>query len=159
MSIITCHLKKLSISSFLAYFRTQSGPSWSLSYGSCIYNYLCNQCLSPPTLWVRIPLGWGILDTTLCDLVRQWLATGRCFSLGNPVSSTNKTDRHNITEILLKVTLNTITIKLTLALWLWSFRLLTTSLKPLMWVSNPKPKFNIYRHHPNAESFTCQFML
>jgi len=21
--------------------------SWSWSYGSCIYNYLCNQCLSP----------------------------------------------------------------------------------------------------------------
>jgi hypothetical protein len=27
---------------------------------------------------------------------------------GTPVSSTNKTDRHDITEILLKVTLNTI---------------------------------------------------
>ena len=23
-----------------------SGPSWSCSYGSWIYNYLCNQCLS-----------------------------------------------------------------------------------------------------------------
>jgi hypothetical protein len=31
-------------------------PSWSWSYGSLIYNYLCNQCLSPLTLWVRIPL-------------------------------------------------------------------------------------------------------
>jgi hypothetical protein len=30
------------------------------------------------------------------------------FSLGNPVSSTNKTDRHDITDILLKVALNTI---------------------------------------------------
>ena len=29
------------------------------------------------------------------------------FSPGTPVSSTNKTDRHNITEILLKVALNT----------------------------------------------------
>jgi hypothetical protein len=27
------------------------GPSWS--HGSWIYNYLCNQCLSPLTLWVR----------------------------------------------------------------------------------------------------------
>jgi hypothetical protein len=33
---------------------------------------------------------------------------GRWFSLGPPVSSTNKTDRHDITEILLKVALNTI---------------------------------------------------
>jgi hypothetical protein len=36
------------------------------------------------------------------------LATGRLFSPGTPVSSTNKTDFHNITEILLKVALNTI---------------------------------------------------
>jgi hypothetical protein len=34
--------------------------------------------------------------------------TGQWFSLGTPVSSTNKTDRHDITEILLKVALNTI---------------------------------------------------
>jgi hypothetical protein len=33
------------------------GPSWSWSYGSWIYDYLCNQCLSPLTLCVRIPLG------------------------------------------------------------------------------------------------------
>ena len=32
--------------------------------------------------------------------------TGRWFSLGPPVSSTNKTDHHDITEILLKVALN-----------------------------------------------------
>jgi hypothetical protein len=30
------------------------------------------------------------------------------FFSGSPVSSTNKTDRHNINEILLKVALNTI---------------------------------------------------
>jgi hypothetical protein len=35
-------------------------------------------------------------------------ATGRWFSPGTPVFSTNKTDRHDITEILLKVALNTI---------------------------------------------------
>jgi hypothetical protein len=34
--------------------------------------------------------------------------TGRWFSPGPPVSATNKTDRHDITEILLKVALNTI---------------------------------------------------
>jgi len=34
-------------------FKIQSkGPSWPCSYGSWIYNYLCNQCLSPLTLWV-----------------------------------------------------------------------------------------------------------
>ena len=38
----------------------------------------------------------------------QRLVTGPLFSLGTPVSSTNKTDCHNITEMLLKVVLNTI---------------------------------------------------
>ena len=44
----------------------------------------------------------GVLDTTLCDKVCQQLATGQCFFF------INKTDRHDITEILLKVALNTI---------------------------------------------------
>ena len=35
---------------------------------------------------------------------------GRFISPGTPVSSTNKTDRHDIAEIMLKVTLNTITV-------------------------------------------------
>ena len=86
------------------------GPPWSWSYGSWIYNYPCNQYLSPLKLLIRIPLGQGVLDTILCDKVCQWLAAGRWFSLGIPVSSTNKTDRHNITEILLKVAWNTITL-------------------------------------------------
>jgi hypothetical protein len=49
-----------------------------------------------------------IFKTTLCDKVCQWLVTGRCFSSDNPISSTNKTDCHNITEILLKVAFNII---------------------------------------------------
>ena len=35
--------------------------------------------------------------------VCQWLAVGLWFYLGTPVFSSNKTDRHDITEILLKV--------------------------------------------------------
>jgi hypothetical protein len=50
----------------------------------------------------------GVLDATLCDKVCQWLATGRWFSTGTPVSFINETDRHDITEILLKMALNTI---------------------------------------------------
>jgi len=53
----------------------------------------------------------GVLNTTLFDIVRQLLATGRRFSLGTPVSFSNKTDRHDITHILLKVALNTISHK------------------------------------------------
>jgi hypothetical protein len=79
---------------------------WSWSYGGWIYNCLCNQCPSPLTLWVRILLRQGVLDTTLCDKVCQWLAVGQWFSLGTPVSSPNKTDCHDITEIFLGVALN-----------------------------------------------------
>ena len=37
------------------------------------------------------------IDTTLTDKVCQCLAAGRWFSPGSPVSSTNKTNRHDIT--------------------------------------------------------------
>ena len=88
------------------------GSSWLWSFDGWIYNYLCNQCLLPLTLWVGIPLRWGVLYTTLCDKVCQWLTEGQLivfwFSPGTPVSSTNKTYRYDITEILLKVALNTI---------------------------------------------------
>ena len=70
------------------------GPSWSWLYGNWNYNYLCNQ-----SLWVWID--------TLCEIVSEvggflqvlWFLT-------------NKTDRHDITEILLNVGLNTITLTL-----------------------------------------------
>jgi len=54
-------------------------------------------------LSVRIPLKRGVLDTPLCDQVCQRLAVGWWFSPDTPVSSTNKTDSHDIAEILLKV--------------------------------------------------------
>jgi hypothetical protein len=41
------------------------------------------------------------------DKVYQLLAQGRWFSSGTPASSTTKTGRHDIAEILLKVALNT----------------------------------------------------
>ena len=80
--------------------------SWS--YGSWIYNYLCNQCLSPLTLWVRTPLRRDILNTTLCNQVCQWFATGRWFSPGTLVSPTNKSEHLEISQILLKVALSTL---------------------------------------------------
>ena len=78
--------------------------SWSWSYGSWIYNYMCNQCLS--SLKFKPRSRRGVLDTTICDKVCQ--LTGRWFLPGTPVSSINKTDLQDITEILLKVALNTI---------------------------------------------------
>ena len=59
----------------------------------------------PITTNVEYCSGQGVLDTTLCDKVCERLAAGLSVSL---VSSTNNIDHHDITEILLKVALNTI---------------------------------------------------
>jgi len=81
-----------------------------------VYNYLCNQCLSPLTLWVRILL---VVRCTQCNIIS--LAAGWWFSPVLPVSST--TDNHDITEILLKVTLNTNTLTWCIGVWSCYFKL------------------------------------
>ena len=64
------------------------GPSWSWSnlVGLTTTYYICNQCLSPLTLWVRTPFRWCVFDTTLCDKVYQWRDRSVVFS----ASSTQK---------------------------------------------------------------------
>jgi hypothetical protein len=88
--------------------------SWPWSYGSWIYNYLCNHCLSPPMLWVPNPTQ---MRCTWYIIMWQSLSVtcGLWFSPGTLISSTNRTDHHNKTEILLKVALNTVTLPLTLS--------------------------------------------
>ena len=68
----------------------------------------------PLTLWVRTPLRRAEFDTTLCDKVFQRFVVDRWFytRVGTSVSSTNKTDRYDIAEILFEVALNTITLTL-----------------------------------------------
>jgi hypothetical protein len=53
---------------------------------------------------------WMVLWYSKCSnvIVCRWLVTGWWFSPGTPVSSTKKTDCHDISEILLKVALNII---------------------------------------------------
>jgi hypothetical protein len=55
---VNFHKRKISKTSTSRYFFFGEGwdklGSW-VSYGSWIYNYLCNQCLSPPKLLIRIP--------------------------------------------------------------------------------------------------------
>jgi hypothetical protein len=86
------------------------GSSWSWSYGSWIYNYLWNQCLSPQALWVRIHSGEAYsIQHYVIQFVSDLRQVGG-FSPATPVSSTNKTGRHDITEISLKVALNTLTL-------------------------------------------------
>jgi hypothetical protein len=72
-------------------------------------NYLCNQCLSPLMLWVWIVHRRGVLDTSLCDKSLSVTCNRSVVFSGTPVSSTNKTELHDIAEILLKVALNTLT--------------------------------------------------
>jgi len=47
--------KNLLKFSLKLYFSSDSktGSSWPWSFGSWIYNYICNHCLSPLQLWVR----------------------------------------------------------------------------------------------------------
>ena len=80
------------------------GLSWPWSYSSWIYNYLCNRSLSPLMLWVQLPRGVQHYVIKFVSDLRQ--VNG--FLPGPPVSFNNKSDCHNITELLLKVALNNI---------------------------------------------------
>ena len=127
------------------------GPSWSWSYGSWILHYLCNQCPSPLMLWVWISI--RVRSTTSCDKVWQWLATGRWFSPCPPVSSTNKTDHHDIhvAEILLKVALKQTNKD---ELWthhfqLWLTKVLKFLIFTMMWL------IKIFRTEDNYEWTKC----
>ena len=69
---------------------SKKGPSWS--YGSLMYSYLSN----------LVPITTNVVSLSVtCG---RWVVYS-----GTPISFSNKTDRYDITEILLKVTLNTIT--------------------------------------------------
>jgi hypothetical protein len=79
------------------------GDIWFIWFGLwCLTLYYYISCNVEPRSWR------DVLNTTLCDKVCQRLATGRWFSPGTAVSSTNKTNHHNITEILLRVALRTL---------------------------------------------------
>ena len=83
-------------------FTLYLGLSW-------IYNYLCNQCLSPLSLWVRFLL---MARCTRYNIIWSSLFVSDAWvSPGTPNSSTNKSNYLDITEILLRVVLNTITLK------------------------------------------------
>ena len=83
--------------------------SWSWSYGRF------NQHLSPLNVVIWIPLmvrcTWYNIIQKKCMIKFVSDLQQRCsFLWCTPVSSYNKTDRHNITEILLKVALSTRTL-------------------------------------------------
>ena len=92
---------RFAISSFLINYRIKLNIRFAISF------FLINNSVK---LNIRLAISSFRISicTTLSDEICQWLATGRWFSPSTQVSSTNKTDRHDITEILLKVALSTI---------------------------------------------------
>ena len=99
-----------------------------------------------PKLWVR-----RVVDTTLCYKVCQLLAASRSFSLSTPVSSINKTDRHNI------VPLNTAA--LTLFVWFHAVKLVLSLdimllfIDGLLSLNNSNFDDYVYRSHPTKLEF------
>jgi len=105
---------------------------------------LCNQCLSTLKFWVWILLivrcnrynnMWYSLSMT-CD--RSLVFSG----YRTPVSAANKTDRHGITEILLKVALYTMTLNPQPTVHHHCHILYTTSILLLSGTSELTKKFN-----------------
>jgi len=76
-----------------------------LTYYQITFWGLCIQCLAPWCCDFESRLGWCVQHYVIKFSVTYDRSV---FSTGLPVSSTNKTDRHDITEVLLKVALNTI---------------------------------------------------
>jgi hypothetical protein len=71
---------------------------------SCLsYHFIIREVMSSNPVQARCT------RYNICNKVCQGPAKGRWFSPGTPVSSNNKTDHHEIVEILLKVASNTIT--------------------------------------------------
>ena len=68
-------------------------PCWCLLTFQCQISWNLRHSMQRYNLCLRLSVA---LDTTLCDKVCQWLATGWWFS---PDSSTNQTCRHNISTI------------------------------------------------------------
>jgi hypothetical protein len=76
----------VSLTAFRDWKITTCHVSLMWSYGSCIYNYLCNWCPSPLMLWVRFPS--RARCTALCDTVCQWLVAGGWFSQSMSIPAT-----------------------------------------------------------------------
>ena len=101
------------VSSTFSHTKRKRGPGWLNELGSWILEYLATYTsLSPirrgfAPVFVNYKKGCTRLAVA-SDKVYQLLVHGRWFSPVTPVSSTTKTGRHDIVEILLKVALNKI---------------------------------------------------
>ena len=73
---------------------------------SMIFLFTFWHCSNSVIFFLFIILLLKVLHAIPYDIVCQWPSTGGWFSQRSPVSCTNKTNRHDITEILLNLTLH-----------------------------------------------------
>ena len=103
-SCYTCATQLVNVS-FLVLYTGFTSEGRSGSYGIWVSNWI--SASHSESYEFESHTWWGVFDTTLCDKVCQWFVRGLQFP---SVFSTNKTYYYNITEILLKVALNTKTL-------------------------------------------------
>jgi hypothetical protein len=100
--------------------------------------------------------------TAASDKVYQLLAQGRWFSPGTPASSTTKTGRHDIAEILLKVALNTkIQIQIHFVLDLHALFDFYSTFVLAHWNNSPQVEMSPHsEYNPNSEPTSiCYYSL
>ena len=99
--------------------QNMAGSSWSWSYGSWIYN-LTMKSVVITTSGVSLNPAHGEVYSIhyVIKFVSDLRQAGAFLRvLGTLVSSTNKNERHDITEILLKLALSTLTLIQNKAIW------------------------------------------
>ena len=90
----------------------------------------------------------------------QWLATGRWFSPRTPISSTNKTDRQDITQLLLKVALNTMNPNPNIFLFFYQLTLIVIDVNPKLNMAKVIEQFywmNLKTRLFEVNSVICNF--
>ena len=151
------HLLTASHNSHIGHSVRVRGQSWSWSYGSWSYNYLCNLCWSPLKVMSSNPT-----HDKMDSIQNYAIKFVSAFLL---VSATNKTDRHDIIEVLLKVALNTITYtplfrvksRISIVRWYAHSALLTTSVNK----SSPSPASSVqhkYNYYVKSLSGCCEII-
>ena len=120
------------------------------------HNYRSNQCLSPLTFWVRIPVRRGVLDTTLWDKAYQWIAVFLRFP--PPIKFTSRYHWNIVKSGVKHQNYNPIWFR-----YVWSFDWVWDLSVPLLW-----QKIHIHTDHLApisfveicvVRSFTCMFVL
>jgi hypothetical protein len=107
--LITCQNlqnKLLNITVLFIWYLLASLKKMSLAKHGELYFILASTCFSPLAVLASVWKKW-FPTLHVCNL-RHFHWSYCLWSPGTPVCSTNKTDRHDITEILLKVALSTI---------------------------------------------------